>query len=179
MKTRNLAWIIICLLTLALSACQSDQFPEEVCPIDETTGEYDERCAPTSSELEAQDAYPLDDNFIPTLELAYPITEEDLTLLLREWRLTIYAEDGNPSNPSYKNLTFNADGSYNITTETELEQGTWTAFLRAVESTLILDPGTGITVRYQIIDLEENILNLRTWRGNIQIDEEYLPTDST
>jgi hypothetical protein len=158
-----------------------------MCPIDEISGEFDQDCAPVITEGDAEaDAYPAGEAAypatglsIPVSEDAYPITEADLTLLLKTWRLVSYAENGNDSEPPFKTLTFNLDGSYALATATELIQGTWTTLLYAVESTLILSPNSGDVGYYQIIDLVDGALNLRTLLGDVQIDEGYLPDDLT
>ena len=187
MKTRIFTSILISLLLLLLlAACQANEpIPDELCPIDETSGEYDEDCGPTTTEGEGgadtypvgEAAYPALDLYIPVSEDAYPITEADLTLLLKTWRLASYAENGIESDPPLKTLTFNPDGSYAIATETDLIQGTWTTILLAMESTLILSPESGDVQYYQILDLDQEVLNLRTVLGTIQIDEGYLLDD--
>ena len=175
-------------MLLLIAACQaSEPIPDGLCPIDETSGEYDEDCGPTTSEGEGgadaypvgEAAYPSADFYIPIAEDAYPITEADLSLLLKIWRLASYAENGTESEPPLKTLTFNADGSYAIATETELIKGTWSTILLAVESTLILSPDSGDVQYYQIIELDEDVLNLRSVLGNVQIDEGYLLDDSS
>jgi hypothetical protein len=185
MKTRIFTSILISLLLL-LAACQANEpILDEVCPIDETSGENDEDCAPiiTNGEVETdaypmgEAAYPIEDFYIPVPEDAYPITQADLTLLLKTWRLASYAENGIESVSPLKTLTFNPDGSYAIATETELIQGTWTTVLLAMESTLILSPDAGEVQNYQILELDEDVLNLRTVLGTIQIDEGYLPDE--
>jgi hypothetical protein len=122
-------------------------------------------------------AYPADDSYIPVSEDAYPITQADLSLLLKTWRLASYAENGIESEPPLKTVTFNPDGSYAIATETELIQGTWTTILLAMESTLILSPNSGDVIYFQILDLNQEVLNLRSVIGTIQYDEGYLPGD--
>jgi hypothetical protein len=183
-KNRIFATLIISLLLLFLAACRANEpIPDEVCPIDEISGEYDEDCAPIITDGEVgtdaypvgEAAYPAEDLYIPIPEDAYPITQADLTLLLKTWRLTSYAENGIKSEPSLKTLTFKTDGSYALATETGLIQGTWTAILLAMESTLILSPDAGDVGYYQILELEEEVLNLRTVIGTIQYDEGYLP----
>ena len=159
--------------------------PDEVCPIDEISGEYDEDCAPILTEVEGkaeayplgEAAYPAEDLYLPVSEDAYPVTQADLTLLLKTWRLASYAENGIESEPLLKTLTFNPDGSYALATQAEQIQGTWTTTLLATESTLILSPAAGDVGYYQILKLDEDVLNLRTVIGTIQYDEGYLPGD--
>lgn len=186
MKPRFFTSILITLLLLFVAACQAQEpIPDGLCPIDESSGEFEEDCGPVITEGEGgagaypvgEGAYPSADFYIPIAEDAYPITEADLTLLLKSWRLASYAENGLESGPSLKTLTFNPDGSYVITTETELIQGTWSTILLAVESTLILSPESGDVQYYQILELDQDVLNLRTVLGTIQIDEGYLPDD--
>ena len=169
--------LIITLLALVLAACQAEQQPEEACPVDLYTGELVEDCLPPQTGDESEEAgYPVEDFIIDIGdEVAYPITEADLSLLLKTWRLTTYAEDGVESTPPISNLTFYDDGSYEIVIESETVVGVWTTVLLAEESALILDPGTNQEIRYQIIDLGEAELNLRTWQDGKQIDEGYEP----
>lgn len=172
MKTRTLTCILILLLALIITACRSDEPVEEI----------NEAQVPISTEAETTEdaypaAYPITEAFTPIEEAAYPITEADLAWLQQTWRLATYTEDGVEQAPPVRMLTFNADGSYSIITESEQETGVWTTLLLAVESTLILNRDTGETQYYQIINLGENELNLRTLRGNVQIDEGYLPPD--
>jgi hypothetical protein len=170
-------WI---LSVLILTACQVGQPTEEVCPIDLTTGEQSEDCLANLNADESEAAgYPVE-VFIPIIgdDFAYPITEADLSLLLKTWRLTSYAEDDIESKPPFRFLTFYDDGGYAIATEPDLLTGSWTSIIMAMEPSLILDPGTDQEIRYQIIDLGEAELNLRTWRDDVQIDERYEPDDS-
>jgi hypothetical protein len=188
MKTRIFTTILISLLLLSIAACQaSESIPDEVCPIDESTGKFDEDCAPIITDGEAgsdaypagESAYPAIDLYIPISEDAYPVTESDLSLLLKIWRLASYVENGIKSDSPLKVLTFNADGSYTIATDTELETGSWSTILLATESTLIISPDSGEVRYYQIIELDEDALNLRSVLENVQIDEGYLPDEST
>lgn len=172
--------LFITLLALILAACQAKQQSEEACPIDLTTGELAEDCLPTLTDDETEAAaYPVEE-FIMVIgdDSAYPITEADLSLLLKTWHLTSYAEDGVEFKPPFRYLTFYDDGGYAIATEPDLLTGVWTTVLLAEESTLILDPGTDQEVQYQIIDLGEAELHLRTWQDDVQIDESYEPDDS-
>jgi len=175
MKTRNLLFILITLLVLILTACCADDPVEEV----------EESFLPLYTEVETGEmaypaeeaAYPSGEGIIPVEEAAYPITEADLDWLLQTWQLTAYAENGVDQAPPDKTLTFNADGSYSITINSEEITGTWTTILMAVESTLILTDNAGETQHYQIIELAENELNLQTLRDNLQIEEGYRPAD--
>jgi hypothetical protein len=186
MKTRIFCTLLISLLLLSIAACQANKpIPDEVCPIDEINGEFDEDCAPIITDGEAgadaypagESAYPAIDLYIPVSPDAYPITQANLTLLLKTWRLVSYAENGIESEPALKTLTFNPDGSYALANQTELETGSWSTILLAMESTLILSPNSGDVSYYQIIDLVDDALNLRTLLGDVQIDEGYLPDE--
>lgn len=178
-KQRNLVWILVCLLALVLSACQSEQPVDELCPIDLSAGDTDEDCLPISPEGDGDDAaYPIEEFVVPLdEEIAYPITEADLSLLIRSWRLVRYTEDGIETAAPARTLTFNSDGTYTLSTPAGTETGTWSTILLAVDSTLILTPEVEAAQYYQIIDLGEAELNLSTWREGKAIDEEYLPAD--
>jgi hypothetical protein len=162
-KTTHL-WIIMALLSLIFVACQS--------PVEETP-------LPEAAALDI--AYPAEDEIIPQdpieMDAAYPITEEDLQLLHRTWDLSVYSEDGIVQTPLVKTLRFGADGSYEMITESGTSRGNWTASLFAIESTLILDDDSGETLTFTIVDLEEALLNLRSWRENVQIEEQFSPAD--
>jgi hypothetical protein len=181
-KTNNNLTLIllVCILGFVLSACQPEAPVEEVCLIDLETGEYAEGCIPPPGEddIEAQ-AYPVEQ--IPAGnqgETSYPIGEDKLSWLLKTWRLTDFAENGMSSKPPFRFLTFYKDGSYAIATEPDLITGDWELVFTPGETTLILDPGTQNEVQYQVITLEEALLNLRTWQDDVQIDEGYQPDDS-
>ncbi len=175
MKTRTTRFILICLFALIITACRSadpiEETEEAFLPI-YTEGETGEDAYPAADE-----AYPVEDFFFPIDESAYPITEADLAWLMRTWRLTTYAENGVDQAAPNKTLTFNADGSYRMTEGSEQETGSWTTILLAVDSTLILTSNIGEVQYYQIIELSENELSLRTQLENLQIDKGYLPAD--
>jgi hypothetical protein len=186
MKTRIFTSVLISLLLVLISACQpKEPLPDDVCPIDEITGEYDEDCEPSITEGEGgpdaypvgEAAYPATDFYLPVPEDAYPITQADLMLLVRTWRLAKHAEDGIEIEPPPKTLSFTADGSYVMTTEVDQHTGIWTTILLAVESTLILNRDTGETQYYQIINLSETELILHTLRDSVQIEDRYLPAN--
>jgi len=188
-KKRTLTCILVFLLAAIFTACRPDD------PIDETdetflpiitdpdTGEIDEPVEVSDPEI-GEDAYPTEDTAYPIDEVlspfdeaAYPITEADLAWLFQAWQLTAYAEDGVDQDTPEKTITFNADGSYSITTDSVQETGTWTTVLLALESTLILTNDAGEIQYYEITELNQNELNLRAQVGNLIIDEEYMPTD--
>jgi hypothetical protein len=183
MKSYRYLYIIMILLILVISACQADvPATDELCPIDEPAAD----CETNSAEDDiGPEAYPVDEiadpeteSFLPLVEQAYPITEEDLNHLVKFWRLDRYTEDDSESGPPLKILALEDDGRYTIATETELERGTWTTNLLAGESTLILTPESGDARYYQIVELGEDILNLGYTRENVQITEVYLPDDT-
>lgn len=179
MKFRFSSFIILVMFVLAMTACQANQNgPEEtqVPDGDEVNQAENESAYPAGES--GEESYPVQE-FIPvfTGNDAYPITEEDLQLLLRTWSRSAYSEDGILQDPGVKTLRFNADGSYEITTEEGTKTGDWTAGLTSIESTLILDPGTDEMLTFEIVNLQEALLNLRSTRDDITIEEEYLPAD--
>jgi len=189
MRSHFLSSLNFIFLVLIISACQA-KAPvnnDEVCAIDATTGEYDPSCAPNiqnevagpGNNLAEKDSYPVEAFYFPIANDAYPISEDDLTLLLTGWRLEHYAENEVELEPPLKVLSFYEDGTYTIATETLLESGTWSTVLLASESTLILASESADVVVYQIIDLGEEVLNLRMMRGDIQIDEGYQLDDES
>gem|GEM_PF-954812 len=178
---KNLTLVLLaCILGLVLSACQPEAPAEEACQIDLETGEYAEGCIPPpdEDEIEAQ-TYPVEEILMGSQgEASYPIGEDELSLLLKTWRLTDFAENNVPSKPPFRFLTFYKDGSYAIATEPDLITGDWEVVFTTGETTLILNPGTQNEVLYQVVVLEEAMLNLRTWQDDVQIDEGYQPDDS-
>ena len=136
---------------------------------------------PVQETAELETAYPSKDNEsiedAPDLDSAYPIKQEELDLLHRTWDLSVYSEDGIVQDPMVKTLRFNADGSYEMITENGSTMGNWTARLFAMESTLILNSDAGETLTFEIVNLEEALLNLRSWRESVQIEEHFQPLD--
>lgn len=189
MKLQKFPLFLLILIIVALTACQAKSpiNNEEACSIDAETGEYDPSCAPDILDSAfgpegypaEEGAYPLEVEYLPISNDAYPITEDDLTLLLTGWHLENYVEDDVEINTLLKVLSFYPDGTYTLATETELTSGTWSAFLLASESALFLTSKTGEKINYEIINLEAEKLTLRTWRGSIQIDENYLLDDES
>lgn len=189
MKLNLKPFLILILLVLIFTACQSKPpiNNDEVCAIDAATGEYDPSCAPNIQDgAVGPDAYPSDNDvnspstiYMPIAMEAYPITEDDLTLLFTGWRLENYAENEVMLEPPLKVLSFTSEGTYTLATETELESGTWSTVLLASDASLVLTSELGDAVRYQIIELDEEHLNLRTMRDGIQIDEGYLFDDES
>lgn len=179
MKIRFSAFIILFMLILVLTACQGNQNkPEETqAPNGDEDVQNETGSAYPAGESGAE-SYPVQE-FIPLFsgDEAYPINEEDLQLLLRTWSRAAYSEDGLLQEPGVKTLRFDADGSYEIVTEEGTETGNWTAGLTAIESTLILDPGTDEMLTFEIVNLQEALLNLRSMREDITIEEEYLPAE--
>jgi len=183
MKSHRYYYIIMILLILVISACQAEApATDELCPIDEPEADCETNSAEDEIGPEAypagETAYPSEVSYIPLVEQAYPITEEDLNHLVNIWRLDRYTEDDSESGPPLKILALEDDGRYTIATETELERGTWTTNLLAGESTLILTPESGDARYYQIVELGEDMLNLGYTHENVQITEMYLPDDT-
>jgi len=173
--------IVLLLLGLVLAACQRAEEPvQELCPVDELGEEQGEDCLTTPPELESEEAaYPIEEfAYVDVDEAAYPITEADLTWLLQSWRLTAYTSEGVESEPPFTCVAFYEDGSYVIGGGSGMTNGTWTSILLASESTLILNPGTGQVVRYQMSDLGETELSLFTWEVGEFIEMRYTPDDS-
>jgi len=168
MKKNFIAFTCLIIMILGLAACQtsSDLSQEE------------DQVQPEDAAYPAQEvAYPVSDDFATIMEAAYPITEEDLHLLLRTWTLAALSEDGVPSVTPSKTVTFNADSRFDITADETKLTGNWSAQLFAVESTLILEFDSGEVQTFEIVDLDEGKLNLQTWRDGKPVEEGYLPAD--
>jgi hypothetical protein len=168
MKTRLTLIIIMTFLALSLAACQPGSTDEDAAPVADTVSE---------NQPEDDQAYPAQEYETRSIDAAYPVTEEDLQLLIGDWVLSTRSEDQINKEPESKTITFKADGSYKITIDQTSTTGMWTARLSAIESTLILDPGTEETLMFEIIELRKSQLNLRSIRDNVEIDELYLPQD--
>jgi hypothetical protein len=178
-KFTNLCLVMV-LLSLILVACQA---PVEENSLQETAvieSAYPAEEVRIQKPPELETAYPIEEAPVeqtPELDAAYPITENDLQLLHKTWALSVYSEDGIVHEPKAKTLTFGADGSYEMVTESGSTAGNWTARLFASQSTLVLDDNAGKVLTFEIIDLDEALLNLRSWRENVQIDEQFSPAD--
>lgn len=169
--------IALLLFTLVLTSCQPS--PTETAVIEEPQGSSEENTSQDQTDIET--AYPAVEEapsqITSEMDSAYPITEDDLELLYRTWELSVYSEDGIDQDPMAKTLQFRPDGRYEMTTTSGTTTGNWTARLFAQESTLILNNDSEETLTFTIVDLEEGLLNLRSWREETQIDEQFLPTD--
>ena len=86
-------------------------------------------------------------------------------------------EDGIVQDPIVQTLQFNADGTYEMTTESDTNTGNWTARLSTQESVIILTEDTGETQTFEIIELTENLLILQSWRETIQVEQQFQPVE--
>ena len=179
MKIRFSSLLILIVVVLALTACQANANDRGAtqAPNGEEGVQTENGSAYPAGES-GEESYPVQE-FIPIFNSddAYPVSEEDLQLLLRTWSRSAYSENGILQDPALKTLRFNADGSYEIVTEEGTRTGNWTAGLTAVESTLILDTGTDEVLTFEIVNLQEALLNLRSMREDITLEEEYLPAE--
>ena len=177
MKKHYQLLIALLLFSLVLGACQTP-------PADQTTEEDSERSAeqtPGSDSAEIETAYPAGEGQAvqgpADIDLAYPVTEEDLELLHKTWETTMVLEDGIVQDPIVQTLQFNADGTYEMTTESDTNTGNWTARLSTQESVIILTEDTGETQTFEIIELTENLLILQSWRETIQVEQQFQPAE--
>ncbi len=90
------------------------------------------------SSYPADKGYPLDEFVIPSGEEAYPITQQDLSMLYRSWTLNGYKVNDQDQTPPMKTLTFQMDGSVTVVTEAGTAQGSWSAYI-SMYPTLTLD----------------------------------------
>ena len=179
MKIRFSSFFILVMFVLAMTACQGNQnAPGETLVPGGDEGVQNENGSGYPAGDSGEESYPVQE-FIPFFEGndAYPISEDDLQLILRTWSRATYSEDGLLQDPGVKTLRFNSDGSYEIVTESGTSTGNWTAGLTAMESTLILDPDTDEMLTFEIVNLQEALLNLRSIREGITIEEEFLPAE--
>ena len=125
------------------------------------------------------EAYPVAPPPVPTVvgSSAYPITNDDIQLLIGAWSLTQYSENDISMKPGARIIKFFDDGTYEVTTDAGTRTGTWVTKLYAVESNLILDPGTENPLTFEILDLSPSVLNLRITLNGVEINEGYLPAE--
>jgi len=158
---------------LMLTACQPP--PEELPAANDPQRSLEE--VPDQENAELETAYPAEESQAAqeTLDMdtAYPVTEEDLALLQKTWETTVYSENGIIQEPTVINLRFNANGTFEIMTASGTTAGDWTARLSTLESLLILTDNTGESQIHEIIELEENLLILQSWRETIQIEQQF------
>jgi hypothetical protein len=160
-------WIALLVAGLVISgcpACQTDVVETEL--VEENI-----------TETIISTSYPLMNTPAPTIQVAYPITEEDLHLIFRTWEISSLFENGVPKEPGNKRLKFNQDGTYEIVFGENVKTGYWETWLYAAESTLIFDPGSPDALYYDIMELHEDELFLHKIIDGIHIDEFYLPAD--
>ena len=159
------------LLVFVLAACKAQQTPDEVKVPSETDSAY-----PVPETEQGDQAYPVE-QFVPLIEAAYPITEEDLQLLIQTWTLSNYSENNVVQTFPAKTIQFYADGGYELTTDSDTKLGFWTTRLNSIESILILDPDSDQPLTFGILDLNTSHLHLRSLLEGTQIDEEYQPAN--
>lgn len=177
MKKHTHLLIALLILSLFLGACQAG-------PSDQTAEENSERSTEQTSGSDAAEietAYPAEEDqavqATPDMDEAYPITDEDLEMLHKTWETTMVLEDGIVQDPIVQTLQFNADGTYEMTTESDTNTGNWTARLSTQESVIILTEDTGETQTFEIIELTENLLILQSWRETIQVEQQFQPAE--
>ena len=189
MKKNFFSFLFLVLLIIGMSACQSDQTEEESPQPQPSNTEMQtgNESEPISEATQAQPTdietgYPIGESLPtkvqlqPAGESAYPVTQEDLQMLYHTWSLTNYFVDEVSQETGQKTIIFNADGTYEMTTDEGTQTGQWRTRLMAVESKLILESEAGVTT-YEILDLTSSALNLRMTQEEQQIDEQYLPAD--
>ncbi|MDY6846216.1 MAG: hypothetical protein SVP52_03675 [Chloroflexota bacterium] len=180
MKKQTYQWIILILILLVFTACQSKgEQPTE----DETTiylpqSSSSDNGYPIQNEELPQDdtAYPIQSEAVSEYEAAYPVSTDDLKLLERDWYLYAYREDGADIDPPSKSLIFSGD-RYAMTTDEGTITGSWSARIESPDPILVLDTESLGTLFYEIITLNETTLNLQTVQDQIRIEEDYLPVD--
>ena len=147
-KKWSTLFLVLLLASGLLTACGQNPTAENKAP--QVPAEADEppiadpETPPPDVESGAnQEAYPAD---APTSEseesisLAYPINEEDIHLLIGNWMLISYKENGNTATPVEKRLTLSADGGYEVVREGETLTGTWETSLMAAQAILYMTP---------------------------------------
>jgi hypothetical protein len=182
-KKMSTLFLILILTGGLLTACSKNPIEETKAP--QVSADADEppiadpETPPPDVESGANpEAYPVD---APTsapeesVELAYPINEEDINLLIGSWVLVSYEENGNAVTPTEKRLTFAADGSYEYLKEGETLTGTWETNLTASQAALYMDPILDDIPLIVIVEITEDTLHLSYNIGGIPFDEIYQP----
>jgi hypothetical protein len=189
MKNKFFLFLLLVLLIIGMTACQSDQTEDESPQPQPSNTEVqtENESEPVSEATQAQPSegetgYPVGESTPtkiqsqPAGESAYPVSQEDLALLIHTWSLTNYLVDQESLEVESKTIKFNSDGTFEMTTDEGIQSGQWRTKLTAVESSLIFDSESGV-ITYEIVDLTTSALNLRQMQGDLQIDEQYFPAD--
>lgn len=168
MNKKRIILIITLGLLIALAGCQQAEVVDEEAVLEEIPPVIDNE----------EQAYPVEDEiFPPAYEMAYPITEEDLERLMQNWTLVERWENDVQVDMPAKTIRFNPDGSFEISSDGVVTTGSWSAQLMAVESLLILNPGTEAMQTYQILELDESLLSLGIFQDGMYVEESYQPAD--
>lgn len=172
---RKIIITLFVIFVMALSACRSGT--EKTNTAESNSSDIsDENAYPAPGSSSLDGAYPLEEKQ-PVGESAYPITEADREILMKNWSLVTLAENGTIQEVQPQTLQLDTNGSYSLSSEKDSESGTWTAKLSENESSLTLYPEPGEPLTFVIIELNETLLHLRSWQGNTQIDRMYLSVE--
>ena len=174
MKIRLLTMITLIVLSISLGACKttetSTMVPETV--IDQTEGQND------TGETAVNQAYPLETAEKPIQqEMAYPISQDDIQMLIKAWSLTETYVEGAIQENKEKILEFNSDNTFQIITPENTITGNWSVRLFATESNLILNQMDGAFTSYQIVELEQDSLILSSIQDGKPIEEHFTPAN--
>ncbi len=184
-KTWSTLFLILILAGGLLTACSKNapaetQAPQGPADADEPPIADPETPPPDVESGANQEAYPVN---APTsapeesAALAYPISEEDINLLIGDWVLVSYVENGNAVTPVEKRLTFASDGSYEVVREGETLTGTWETSLTASQAILYMAPLLDDIPLIEIKELTEDTLHLGYNIGGIPFEEIYQPAE--
>ena len=150
-----------------LMACQ---FPQK-------TIEAGEPTAQNQNETDGEPGYPAAPHREPTMDLAYPITEDDLKFIYTTWVLSSKTENGVEVPQATKQIEFRQDGTFEMTSDDGVNTGKWETYLSPTGSTLILDSESPDAQYFEIVTLESDQLLLSSLTDDLQIQEQYLPAN--
>lgn len=162
MKTKTFIALVFLIAVLSIAGCKAAE-PQ--------TGDVS-----LESSYPADKGYPLDEIVIPSGEVAYPITQQDLSLLFQPWTLSGYRVNDQDQTSPMKTLTFQMDGSVMIVTEAGTADGSWSADI-SMYPTLTLNMNDEGVLTYSIVALSDTGLALQLIQDGNVIDEQYLPAD--
>jgi len=109
--------------------------------------------------------------------LAYPIPEEDLKILVGSWILTSRTENNVAQELVEKRLILDDDGRYELDLPDGKVNGVWSASATLNEAILIFDLGTDRANVYEIMEISEGHLHIKSDQDGLVINEFYRPAD--
>ena len=166
---KHTKWVIyLFLLVFLLTACQPSVNMDNNMAVDENG----------DNQAGEGTAYPVEESiFLPEIEYAYPINDEDLGRLIRTWDLSEQWQDGTLNESITKSYDFHLDGQFELRTADETLTGQWTVQLSAMDAMLSLAYETNEVQVVEILELSETLLRLGYFQDGTLVEEVYLPAN--